>query len=230
LLITMIRTVILYFVIVGAIRALGKRQSGELEPAELAIVILIADLAAVPMQNTELPILLGLIPIIVLMSIGIILSLITMKSPLARRIFYGKPSIIIENGRLNQAEIQRLRLNLDEIAEELRLKNVTDLTTVKYGILETDGNLSLILYPKYQPVTVGDLDLEPKSTAELNITLITNGRLLKDNLPLAGLTREDIEKALKEKNISRMKDVFYMLKRPDGSLFIVKDEKRARKT
>ena len=156
--------------------------------------ILIADLAAVPMQNTELPILLGLIPIIVLMSIGLFFRSSPMKSPLARRIFYGKPSIIIENGRLNQAEIQRLRLNLDEIAEELRLKNVTDLTTVKYGILETDGNLSLILYPKYQPVTVGDLDLEPKSTAELNITLITNGRLLKDNLPLAGLTRGTLKK------------------------------------
>ncbi len=225
MLITMIRTVILYFVIVGAIRILGKRQSGELEPAELAIVILIADLAAVPMQNSDLPMLLGLIPIIVLTTIGIVLSLVTMKSPLARRIFYGKPSIIIENGRLNQAEIRRLRLNLDEIAEELRLKNVTDITTVKYGILETNGNLSLLLYPRYQPVTLGDMDLAPKGQVDLNITLISNGRLLKENLPLAGMNREDILKELHERNILRIKDVFYMIKRPDGSIFVVKDER-----
>ena len=209
--ITLLRTVILYVVVIAVMRILGKRQVGELEPSELVITILISELAAVPMQDTGLPLVRGIVPIAVLLSLGILSSALSVESPLARRILSGKPSIIISDGKYVQREIRKLRLSVDEISEELRLKGVTDVRKVKYGILETNGQMSVVGY------TEG-------TSGGLPVSLICNGKLMKENLDLLKMDREDVAKMLKKRNIKSFRDVFYMSCDEAGRICIVENE------
>ena len=135
MIIAFLRTIILYLLIIAGIRLMGKRQVGELEPSELVLDLIIADLAAVPMQDFGIPLLSGIIPILTLLSVTMVLSVLTMKSVKFRAIVCGRPSIIVENGRLNQQEMRRNRFTVDELNEELRVQGITDLSTVMYAIL-----------------------------------------------------------------------------------------------
>ena len=224
MLISFIRTILLYIVVIGAMRLLGKRQIGELEPSELAITILISELAAIPMQDSAQPLATGLVPIVVLLALGLLTSVVTVASPFLRRVIFGKPSIIIENGRLNQREIRRLRLNVDEIAEELRLKDVTSIQTVKFGIIETNGRLSIILNDGDAPLTRRDMNITVNSPSPLPDTIIANGRLIHDNAKKIGLQKEKIEAELRKRNIDRMADVFYMSCDTGGNIRVIRNE------
>ncbi|MBR4941202.1 MAG: DUF421 domain-containing protein [Clostridia bacterium] len=209
--ITLLRTAILYAVVIAVMRVLGKRQVGELEPSELVITILVSELAAIPMQDTGLPLVRGLIPICVLFALGIIVSALSMESPVARRILSGKPSIIISDGKYVQKEIRRQRISVDEISEELRLKGVTDVRKVKYGIIETNGQLSVVGFSE-------------GAGGGLPVSVICNGRLMKENIRLLGKTEGQIEEILKRKNISSERDVFYMSFDEAGRMCIVENE------
>ena len=209
--ITLIRTVVLYAVVIAVMRGLGKRQVGELEPSELVITILISELAAVPMQDPGVPLLRGLVPIAVLFSLGIFASALGAKYPRLRRFLSGKPSIVICDGKYVQSEIKRLRLSVDEIGEELRLKGVTDVSRVKYGIVETNGQMSVIGF-------------SGKAEDELPVSLICNGRLMKDNLRLLGLDRAYVEKLLKKRGIASVSEVFYMSRDSQGRITTVENE------
>lgn len=224
MLISFIRTILLYIVVIVAMRLLGKRQIGELEPSELAITILISELAAIPMQDSAQPLATGLVPIVVLLALGLLTSVITVASPFLRRVIFGKPSIIIENGKMNQREIRRLRLNVDEIAEELRLKDVTNIQTVKFGIVETNGRLSIILNDGDAPVTRRDMSITVNSPSPLPYTIIANGRMIPDNAKKIGLPKETIEAELRKRNIERISDVFYMSCDTGGNIRVIKNE------
>jgi len=139
-----IRTVILYFVVIIAMRLMGKRQIGDLQPSEMVVTIMISELAAIPMGNIETPILVGIMPLLVLIVLEIGLSYAGMKSKRISRLFSGKPSVIICNGEINREEMRRCRMNYDDLKEELRLEGCTDIKTIKYAILETNGQLSII--------------------------------------------------------------------------------------
>ena len=139
--IAFLRTIILYLFIIVGIRLMGKRQVGELEPSELVLALLIADLAAVPMQDFGIPLLTGIIPILTLLCLTMALSVLTMKSVRFRAVLCGRPSIIVENGKLHQREMQKNRFTVDELMEELRMKGITDLNSIKYAILETNGQI-----------------------------------------------------------------------------------------
>lgn len=156
MLISFIRTVILYASIVISMRLLGKRQIGELEPSELAITVMLSELASVPMQDLEQPLAVGLVPIATLVVLGVLMSFLSMKSGKWRKLISGKPSIIICNGQTDLKELRRLRLNTDEVNEGLRLKNVEDIKIVKFGILETNGQLSIVLKEGSKPLTSGE--------------------------------------------------------------------------
>ena len=134
---------------------MGKRQVGELEPSELVLSLIIADLASVPMQDYGIPLLTGVVPILTLLSLTMILSVLTMKSVRFRALLCGRPSIVIQNGSLDQREMARNRLTLDELLEELRGKGYTDLSAVKYAILETNGQLSVLPYANQKPPPPG---------------------------------------------------------------------------
>ncbi|MDD4689732.1 MAG: DUF421 domain-containing protein [Eubacteriales bacterium] len=139
-----IRTVILYIGVIIAIRLMGKRQIGDLQPSEMVVTIMISELAAIPMGNIGTPIIVGLFPILILIVLEVSLSYGAMKSKKLRQLVSGKPSIIICDGEINKEEMRRLRMNYEDLKEELRLEGCTDIKTVKYAILETNGQLSLI--------------------------------------------------------------------------------------
>ncbi len=219
-----IRTVLLYGFLIAAMRLLGKRQIGELEPSELAITILLSELAAIPVQDPSQPLATGLVPMLVLLALGILTSVITVASPTARRIIFGKPSIIIENGKLNQKEIRKLRISTDELAEELRLHAVSGLQAVKYGIVETNGQLSIILNDGDTPVTRRDLHIHTATPPPLPYTLIANGHLIRANLKKAGLTMEDVHRTLAKHNLTRISEAFYMSYDKHNGFHVIRTE------
>lgn len=142
--IVLIRTIILYSLVILVMRLMGKRQIGELQPYEFVITIMISDLAALPMQDTRLPLILGIIPIITLLFIKTILTQLQLKSQLARKILEGEPVILVHKGKINMKALSKQQINLDELMEELRLAGYFDLNEIEYAILENNGQLSFL--------------------------------------------------------------------------------------
>lgn len=213
------RIVILYSLIIAGIRLMGKRQVGELEPSELVVSLLIADLASVPMQDLGIPLHAGIIPILTLLSITMILSMLTMKSIRFRALLCGKPSIIIRNGKLEQQEMRRNRLTVDELLEELRCQGQTSISAVKYGILETNGRLSILLYPEQESPTRQDLNLHHDDPG-LAVVVISDGAILEKNLHLRGLNRTWLDRQLHRHNCARPEDVFLMTVDECGEVYL----------
>ena len=207
--IAFVRTVILYILLIVGIRIMGKRQVGELEPSELVLALLISDLAAVPMQDFGIPLAAGVIPIITLLCITMILSVLTMKSIRFRVLMCGRPSIVIQDGALRRNEMERNRVTIDELMEELRMQGITDITTIKYAILETNGRLSVLLRAEEQPVTAKQMGIATEDVA-LPLVIINDGRLLSHNLKICGLNETWLKKQLDAQGVHRVEDVFLM--------------------
>lgn len=208
MLLVIIRTIILYATTVLLLRVMGKRQIGQLQPYELVVIIMISELAAIPMQNTGIPLLSGLIPIFILVAAQVTLSYISLKSERARGVICGTPSIVIENSRIVEDELRRLRLNLNDLLEQLRLKNVPDISDVEYAILETSGQLSVILKSEKRPVEPQDLKISPQYEG-LPITLIIDGQVIKENLNKVDLDVVWLQNELGKYGIKNVKDVFF---------------------
>ena len=192
-----VRGVLLYLLLIAGIRFLGKRQLGQLEPSEVAVTMLIADLASIPMQDENIPILSGLIPIAAVLSTELLLSFLSMRSIRLRKLLCGKPVILIENGRFLQDNMRKNRVTLDELISQLREKDVIDPSTVQYAILETGGNLSVFLLPGNRPATAAEAGITPQKEY-LPVTIISDGRLLEDNLKLAGKDKRWLQKTLSQ--------------------------------
>lgn len=221
--IAFLRTIILYAFIIIGIRLMGKRQVGELEPSELVLALLIADLAAVPMQDFGIPLLTGLIPILTLLCLTMALSVLTMKSVKFRALLCGRPSIIVENGKLRQGEMRRNRFTLDELMEELRMNGVTDLSTVKYAILETNGQLSVLPFAAQKPPTAQDLDLHLPEPG-LPVVMINDGRVITRNLHSRGLDEVWLDKQLQQHHVKRAQDVFLLTVDETNQVCIIEKE------
>lgn len=151
----MFRTIIIFTVLLLCMRILGKRQLGELELSELVVSVLVADLASLPLQDIGIPLMNGLVSILTLFCLELILSGVTLRSQKLRAALFGKPCFLIEKGTINQKEMHRCRFSVDELTEELRRQSVTDLSTVEYAVLETDGTLNVILTPAERPLPPG---------------------------------------------------------------------------
>ncbi len=203
------RSVVLYLILIIGIRLMGKRQVGELEPSELVLALLVADLASVPMQDFGIPLVYGIIPILTLLCVTMVLSVLTTRSIRFRSMLCGKPSIIVRDGVLDQREMRRNRLTIDELNEEFRLNGILDLSTVKYAILETNGHISTVLFPQAQPVTAGQMNVPPDQV-ELPWVIINDGRLIFKNLYEAGLDRTWLERELAQRQVRACRDVFLL--------------------
>ena len=179
------RTAVLYILLIAVIRLMGKRQIGQMEPSEFVVTMLAANLAAIPMEDSGIPLYSGVVPIVTVLGVELVLSGISMSSIRFRRILCGKPVIMIENGRILRENLLKTRVTLDELTGHLREKDVLDLTTVQYAILETNGNLSVFPFPKEMPPSAKDLGLTPKDRF-LPVTIIEDGFLFRENLREAG--------------------------------------------
>ena len=219
----LIRTIILYIFIIIGIRLMGKRQVGELEPSELVLSLIIADLASVPMQDYGIPLLTGILPILALLAMTMILSVLTMKSVRFRALMCGRPSIVIRDGLVDQREMARNRLTIDELLEELRAKGYTDPATVKYAILETNGQLSVLPYANQKPPTAQQLQVSAEESG-LPLVVISDGRLLEHNLRALGRDRKWLDQRLEERGCSGLEAVFLLLVDQTGSIYLVRKD------
>lgn len=190
------RTIILYIVLIAVIRFMGKRQIGQLEPSEFVVTMLVADLASIPMQDGSIPLLSGLIPILTVLGLELILSTLSMRCLWVRKLLCGKPVILIENGNILQKNLRRNRVTLDELTGHLREKDVLDIRSVQYAILETNGNLSVFPYPKEKPASARDAGIQARKQY-LPVTIVSDGKLLADNLALANKDGAWVQKILR---------------------------------
>ncbi len=222
-----LRTIILYVVLVVSMRIMGKRQIGELQPTELVVMILISELAAIPMQDLGIPLAYGVIPIITLLSCEMLMSVVCERSIKIRQWISGMPSILILGGVINQKELTRLRISVAELLEELRLKDVFDISDVACAYLETNGQISVLLKPESQTVTAAQMKIDTSDEASGYTTLIAHGRLLRQNLRACGKNEEWLQKQLKEKNMKKAEDVFLMvIDDKNSTVLIPKDSEK----
>lgn len=219
----LIRTVVLYLFIIAGIRLMGKRQVGELEPSELVISLIIADLAAVPMQDYGIPLLTGLLPILVLLCLAMILSVLTMQNVKFRALLCGRPSVIIRGGEVDRGEMQRNRLTVDELLEELRAKGYTDPSQINYAVLETNGQLSVLPFAAQKPPTAQQLGLKTKEQ-ELPLVLISDGHILSENLAHLGRDPVWLEQQMAQRHCPSPADTFLLLADSSGILYFARKE------
>ena len=222
-LIAHVRAIILYVVLIFTIRLMGKRQIGEMEPTELVVTMLLADLASVPMQDIGIPLVAGVVPILTVLALELMLSALSMRSIRLRKLLCGAPEILIRNYKIDQAALRRSRIHADELTELLRQKGIVDLNTVQYAILETNGTLSTLIDSRYVPAPAKDAGIKTQPQ-ELPVTLISDGRVLSHNLPLAGKTRAWLDETLQKSGL-QSRQVFLMTLEPSGKLYLVRKER-----
>ncbi len=221
-----IRTIILYLLIILGIRLLGKRQIGELEPSELVLSLIIADLAAVPMQDFGIPLLMGLIPILTLLCLSAILSGLTVRSIRFRALLCSRPSIVVQDGKVLSKELNKNRFTVDELMEELRMAGITDLSSVKYAVLETTGRISVLPYVQDQPVTPRTMGLKPREGG-LPITIISDGRVIRRNLQARNLSQSWLDQELASRGVKSPREVFLLTVDEGGKVYFARKEETA---
>lgn len=214
-----VRTIILYLLVVCIMRVMGKRQIGELQPFELVVAIMLSDLASVPMQDTGIPLIHGIIPLLTLMLLQILFSLITLKFQGARKLICGVPSILIKNGTVLEDELIKQRFNLDDLMEDLRIAGYINITDIEYAILENSGKLSII--PKFAKAPMMKEDIKASGDEEiLPIGIILDGKLNKDNLKVSGHDINWLMKKLHQNNLDNITDVFIAMLDSKDNLYI----------
>lgn len=219
-----VRTIILYTAVVTSLRIMGKRQIGELQPSELVVAIMISDLASVPMQAIDIPIISGILPVITLIIAEVMMSYLSLKSRRMRKIISGEPSIVIYNGRINEKELGRLRFNINDLLAELRLNGCHDISDVEVAIIETSGKLSVIPKDNARSVTVEDMQNEKIRRDGLPCTVIADGELNAEELKRSGKSREWLMSELKKNGITDIRRVFIASVDAEGSLYLQERE------
>ena len=206
--ITAVRTVIIYIFIITAMRIMGKRQLGELQPAELVVTLLISDLAAVPMQESGMPLLNGLIPIMMLVALELLLSALMMKVPFFHRLIGGKAKIVVNDGKIDASAMKGMRLTVDDLMETLRQQGAFDITEVQYAIVEANGKISVFLKPQARQATCGDLNRNPPDNG-IPMVVVSDGRVSQWGLSVCGLDESWLSDVLAA-NTCTVKEIFLL--------------------
>lgn len=216
-----LRTIILYLLVVVVMRCMGKRQIGQLQPFEFVVAIMISDLATIPMQNPKEPLAHGALPILTLLSTQLLLSFLSIKNYHARNFICGTPKILIENGKILQSNLINEVYNLSDLLEQLRIKNIPNISDVEFAILETNGELSIIPKSQKRPLTPSDMNI-PTEYEGIPFPLVIDGKLIHLNLKKLDLSKEWLEDELKKFGIQSYKDAFFVSIESNGNLFFQK--------
>lgn len=220
MLISIIRTVILYIFILLALRIMGKRQLSEMQTSELVITLLISDIAVIPMQNTGQPLLSGIVPILILISLEILFSVIMLKSGNFRKIVCGSPEMVIKDGKILQDQMRRLRMTTEDLCVQLRQQGIFSLEDVQYCIVETNGDVSVLEKPDKRTPSAEDLGIEIPDKG-IEAVVINDSRYLSNSLELCSLTKEWVDSVLRENDIT-IDEVFIMTANRDKEYNIIR--------
>lgn len=222
MLITFFRSIMLYILVLIVMRLMGKREIGQLQPFELTIAIMIADLASIPMADSGIPISNGIIPILGLLVMHLIISIINMKSIKAREIICGKPSILIYRGKIDEKALKKERFTINELQERLRGNNIVNLGDVEYAILETNGEVTVIQKPEKRNTIPADFDIVPEYEG-IPYDLVVDGKIMDKNLQAIGKNREWLKKQV-EKFKMKPEDALIITLDGKGQIFCQKKE------
>ena len=220
----LIRTIIIYAVLAFALRIMGKRQLGELEVSELIITFMLSELAPIPIADTEAPLLNAIAPILLLLALEGMLSFLTIKLPTFKKLIYGKPNILIYEGKLNQKELSRERIELSELICAIRQNGVSSVEDVNYAILEENGKISIFPKADAAPVTPQQLKGNTDDCG-VSLPLIIDRRIIKENLKLRGWSPSRLQKELSERRLNP-KDVFLFALDDCENIYIIKKERK----
>lgn len=222
--IAVIRTVILYVFVILAIRLMGKRQISDMQPSELVVTMMISDIASLPMQNTAQPLLSGVVPVLVLVSLELTVSAVMLKSRLFRKLISGSPVVVIEDGKLLQRQLKRLRLTTDELCAQLRQQNVFSLQDVQYCIVETNGVLSVLEKPSKRVPNAEESGIVIPDN-KMEAVVVSDGAWVESSLRLCGSTRQEINNILQKKQI-KLNEIFLMTMDGNGVCQIIRRENK----
>ncbi len=223
MLITLIRVGILYLFIIICMRVMGKRQLGELQPTELVITILLSEIAAIPIEDNGVPLINSIIAVLLLVSLEIINSAICLKSAKMRTIIEGNPMIVIRDGVVEQKQLKQLRFSSDDLIEQLRQKDVFDINDVKFAVVETNGQLSVMLKDDKQPITPEHLDSKPESKG-LQCMIVNDGSVLKKSFKDCNMDEKKLKNILKDNKI-KLDEILFMLADNRGNYTIIRKDK-----
>lgn len=226
MIISVIRTFFLYIVIIVAIRLMGKRQISDLQTSELVVTMLLSNIASIPMQNTAQPLLSGFVPMLILVICEIFISVVMLKRAKFRRIICGKPQIIIDNGKIDQIQMKRLRLSVEDLFIQLRQLNIFYLEDVQYAIVETNGKMSVLKKASAVQPTVKDLKLQVEDKG-IETVIISDGEISKTSAQLCGVDDSWIAHTLKSNNVNQH-EVFIMTADQNKKYNIVLKESKKR--
>ena len=215
----LLRSIIVYTCVLAVVRLMGKRQIGEMQPFEFVITLIMADLACIPMAELSVPLLHGIVPIITLLIVHFLICFMSRKFQFARYILTGKPAIVISPKGINYKELKELNMTLDDLIELMRGCDVFRIDEIAYAIIETNGNLCVIKKAGQEPVTREDLKVKVSQSA-LPINIVMDGRLMKENVSLAGIDDKFIYECLMKAKIKNRKDVLLMTLDNNGEVFI----------
>jgi len=212
------KTSILYFVVIVSMRLMGKRQIGELQPFEFAIALMISELAVFPLSESGRGIWEGIVPITILVVLQFLILLLAVKSVKAREWICGRPRIVIMNGCLQEQNLRKELYTINDLLEQLRIAGVQNISDVEHGILETNGQLSLVLKSQKRPLVPSDLGIETKYEG-FSMDLIIDGKIIENSLKLAKLDVEWLKKQLSDRGWPNPDDIFYASLDTEGNFY-----------
>ncbi len=222
MLVTMIRALILYFLIIIFMRFMGKRQLGELQPAELVITILLSEIVSIPMQDNGVPLGNSIVAVSLLVALEVINSAVCLKNAKLRSLIEGNSLVVIRDGKIDRKQLKKLRFSINDLLDQLRQKNVFDINDVRYAIIETNGQLSVMLKPEKEPVTAEMIDV-PNNSKALLCVVINDGKIIRNTFKECNMDEEKLRCILRKKKLD-LDEVFFMLADKDGNYTIVKKE------
>ena len=218
-----IRTFLIYLMVTGCMRLMGKRQIGQLEVSELVTTLLLSEIATLPIENPDIPVLHAVVPIVTLLTLEVSMSILLSHCPRLRRKIEAPPSMLICQGRLDQRELLRNRLSCEEVVAGLRQQGVSDPEEVDYAILEKNGQLSVILKEPYRPATVKDAGLSVGHEGMMHV-IVSDGVVNEYNLRLLGKDGKWLDGVLQKKK-ARLDDVLCLLCNDAGKIELLRKEK-----
>ncbi len=223
MLVSVLRCVILYIVVVLSVRIMGKRQIGELQPAELVITIILSELAALPLQDLNMPLIWGIMPMFLMVGLELLMSLLTLKSMRFRAFCYGRPVLLVYQGKINQYELLRTRVSMEDIMEAMRGNGILQIEDVMTAVLETNGTVSVIPKPELSPPTAQDLKISVSESGGVPEILIMDGHMVHKNMKKKAMGEDEVYCILKGYGI-HIKDVFMLTIDDNKKTFLVKRE------
>lgn len=228
MLISIIRTVVLYAFVIFAIRIMGKRQISDMQPSELVATLIISNIASLPMQNTSQPFFSGVVPVIILVALEILTSAVMLKNSKFRRLVCGNPIVVIRDGEILQSQMRRLRLSNEDLFTQLRQQDVFSIESVQYCIMETNGSISVLKKPEKRQPTAEDMKIKIKDN-KIEAVVINDGEILDNSLDLCQKTQDDVYKILRKEK-AKVSDVFIMSLDALGNYNIVWKDKSDKKS